>query len=120
LLINASIERRIASAHPTLLSDAILSTAPVISLTVASNPTAQCDTRSARAPAEALRIGFGTGAVGWDNHIYGALLVVFIIFLPKGMLGSLLDRARRLHRVEARPTLRSRPWCRRDVGATHG
>jgi branched-chain amino acid transport system permease protein len=44
--------------------------------------------------AEVLRIGFGTAAVGWDNLVYGALLVVFIIFLPKGILGSLLDLRR--------------------------
>jgi branched-chain amino acid transport system permease protein len=44
--------------------------------------------------AEVLRIGFGTKAVGWDNLIYGALLVAFIIFLPKGILGSVLDRVR--------------------------
>jgi branched-chain amino acid transport system permease protein len=42
--------------------------------------------------AEGLRIGFGTKAVGWDNLVYGVLLVVFIIFLPKGILGSVLDR----------------------------
>ncbi len=42
--------------------------------------------------AEGLRIGFGTKAVGWDNLVYGVLLVVFIIFLPKGILGSLLAR----------------------------
>lgn len=42
--------------------------------------------------AETLRIGFGTKAVGWDNLVYGVLLVVFIIFLPKGILGSLLER----------------------------
>jgi branched-chain amino acid transport system permease protein len=42
--------------------------------------------------AETLRIGFGTRAVGWDNLVYGVLLVLFIIFLPKGILGSLLDR----------------------------
>jgi branched-chain amino acid transport system permease protein len=42
--------------------------------------------------AETLRIGFGTGAVGWDNLIYGLLLVIFIIFLPKGILGSVLER----------------------------
>ena len=41
--------------------------------------------------AEILRIGFGTKAVGWDNLVYGVLLVLFIIFLPKGILGSLLD-----------------------------
>ena len=39
--------------------------------------------------AEALRIGFGTGAVGWDNIIYGSLLVMFIIFLPQGLVGTL-------------------------------
>jgi branched-chain amino acid transport system permease protein len=42
--------------------------------------------------AEVLRIGFGTKAVGWDNLIYGVLLVVFIIFLPKGVLGSIVER----------------------------
>jgi branched-chain amino acid transport system permease protein len=42
--------------------------------------------------AEALRIGFGTAAVGWDNLIYGALLVCFIVLLPQGILGSLLVR----------------------------
>jgi len=51
--------------------------------------------------AEVLRIGFGTKAVGWDNLIYGALLVVFIIFLPKGILGSILD----LRRKPAPPTV---------------
>lgn len=44
--------------------------------------------------AEGLRIGFGTKAVGWDNLVYGLLLVLFIIFLPKGILGSLLARIR--------------------------
>jgi branched-chain amino acid transport system permease protein len=39
---------------------------------------------------ETLRIWFGTGAVGWDNLVYGALLVLFIIFLPQGLLGSVL------------------------------
>lgn len=42
--------------------------------------------------AEGLRIGLGTKAVGWDNLIYGLLLVLFIIFLPKGVLGSILAR----------------------------
>ncbi|MBR0697030.1 branched-chain amino acid ABC transporter permease [Bradyrhizobium lablabi] len=41
--------------------------------------------------AEILRIGFGTRAVGWDNLVYGLLLVLFIIFLPKGILGSVID-----------------------------
>jgi branched-chain amino acid transport system permease protein len=57
--------------------------------------------------AEVLRIGFGTRAVGWDNLIYGALLVAFIIFLPKGILGSALDRVRagRLNRRATRTSV---------------
>jgi branched-chain amino acid transport system permease protein len=54
--------------------------------------------------AEFLRIFFGTKAVGWDNLVYGVLLVLFIIFLPKGILGSLLDRLKGA-RVKA-PTVR--------------
>jgi branched-chain amino acid transport system permease protein len=42
--------------------------------------------------AETLRIGFGANAVGWDNLVYGVLLVLFIIFLPRGILGSVLDK----------------------------
>jgi branched-chain amino acid transport system permease protein len=41
--------------------------------------------------AEVLRISFGTKAVGWDNLVYGVLLVLFIIFLPKGIVGSLME-----------------------------
>lgn len=41
--------------------------------------------------AEVLRVSFGTRAVGWDNLVYGILLVLFIVFLPKGVLGSLLE-----------------------------
>jgi branched-chain amino acid transport system permease protein len=50
--------------------------------------------------AEGLRTSFGTKAVGYDNLIYGVLLVLFIIFLPKGILGSILDRLR-LRRASA-------------------
>jgi branched-chain amino acid transport system permease protein len=39
---------------------------------------------------ETLRISFGTAAVGWDILVYGTLLVLFIIFLPQGLLGSVL------------------------------
>jgi len=39
---------------------------------------------------ETLRISFGTAAIGWDNLVYGVLLVLFIIFLPQGLLGSVL------------------------------
>jgi branched-chain amino acid transport system permease protein len=40
------------------------------------------------------RIWFGTAAIGWDNVVYGTLLVVSIIFLPLGLRGSLLARLR--------------------------
>jgi len=49
--------------------------------------------------AETLRIGFGTSAVGWDNIIYGTLLVVFIIFLPQGLVGSLQAKFARVRAV---------------------
>jgi branched-chain amino acid transport system permease protein len=52
--------------------------------------------------AEGLRIGFGTKAVGWDNLVYGVLLVVFIIFLPKGILGSVMER----FKTEPKPALK--------------
>ena len=39
--------------------------------------------------AETLRIGFGTRAVGYDNLVYGILLVIFIIYMPKGILGTI-------------------------------
>jgi branched-chain amino acid transport system permease protein len=52
--------------------------------------------------AEILRIGFGTKAVGWDNLVYGVLLVLFIIFLPKGILGSVLDRLK----TQRKPSLK--------------
>jgi len=45
--------------------------------------------------SEALRISFGPAAVGWDNLIYGLLLVIFIIFLPQGILGSIMSALRR-------------------------
>ncbi|RZN08533.1 branched-chain amino acid ABC transporter permease [Bradyrhizobium genosp. SA-3] len=51
--------------------------------------------------AESLRIGFGTKAVGWDNLVYGVLLVLFIIFLPKGILGSVLDRLKPQRKVSS-------------------
>jgi branched-chain amino acid transport system permease protein len=62
--------------------------------------------------AEILRIGFGTKAVGWDNLIYGVLLVLFIIFLPKGILGSVLDAIRNRRRSAAAPQSRAAPFGR--------
>ena len=45
---------------------------------------------------ESLRIAIGVSMVGLDTTIYGVLLVLFIIFLPKGITGAFLDwRSRR-------------------------
>jgi branched-chain amino acid transport system permease protein len=62
--------------------------------------------------AEILRVGFGTRAVGWDNLIYGVLLVLFIIFLPKGILGSLLAAIKNWRRPAAKPQSRGAPLGR--------
>ena len=45
--------------------------------------------------AETLRVIIGTSMVGLDTTIYGLMLVIFIIFLPKGILGALLERVQR-------------------------
>ena len=44
------------------------------------------------AMSEGLRLAFGNDAVGIDRLIYGALLVIFIIYLPRGVLGETLHR----------------------------
>ena len=62
--------------------------------------------------AEFLRIFFGTKAVGWDNLVYGVLLVLFIIFLPKGILGSILERFSLRRRGAAMPKSRAAPLGR--------
>lgn len=41
--------------------------------------------------AETLRISFGTEIIGLDNTIYGVMLILFIIFMPKGILGGIID-----------------------------
>ena len=45
------------------------------------------------APLKAL---FGSSALALDQAIYGLLLVVFIIYMPKGILGTAADWRRRL------------------------
>ncbi|MEQ9643000.1 MAG: branched-chain amino acid ABC transporter permease [Alphaproteobacteria bacterium] len=42
--------------------------------------------------AETLRVMIGVSMVGLDTTIYGLMLVLFIIFLPKGVLGETLAR----------------------------
>ena len=44
---------------------------------------------------ETLRIGFGLKFIGMAETIYGFLLVVFIIFLPSGIYGSIREALRR-------------------------
>jgi branched-chain amino acid transport system permease protein len=41
---------------------------------------------------ETLRISIGNRIHGLDLLIYGALLIFFIIYMPKGILGTLLER----------------------------
>lgn len=42
--------------------------------------------------AESLRTAIGTAVLGLDAAIYGVMLVLFIIFMPKGIVGKLQDR----------------------------
>jgi branched-chain amino acid transport system permease protein len=52
--------------------------------------------------SETLRVGvqsstmlnklLGTGALALDTMIYGVLLILFIIYMPKGILGTLMER----------------------------
>ena len=40
---------------------------------------------------EGLRVAFGTNFIGASNTIYGILLILFIIFMPRGIVGMLED-----------------------------
>jgi len=42
--------------------------------------------------SETLRVLVGNQFHGLDLLIYGALLILFIIYLPKGILGTVLER----------------------------
>ena len=48
---------------------------------------------------EGLRVGFGTSFIGAANTIYGILLILCIIFMPRGIVGAL----ERLGRPRPRP-----------------
>jgi len=41
---------------------------------------------------------FGNKYPALDTTIYGVMLVLFIIFMPKGILGAILDLVRRARR----------------------
>ena len=45
--------------------------------------------------AETLRVIIGVEMVGLDATIYGLMLILFIIFLPQGVLGGILERLKR-------------------------
>lgn len=45
--------------------------------------------------SESLRVAVGTSMVGLDTTIYGLMLILFIIFLPQGILGSVMAAFRR-------------------------
>ncbi len=41
---------------------------------------------------------FGSAVLALDGMIYGLLLILFIIYMPKGILGTLLEwRAKKKH-----------------------
>lgn len=52
---------------------------------------------------EILRIWFGTNFIGAANTIYGALLVVFIVFMPRGIVGLVESRLPRRRLAAAEP-----------------
>lgn len=45
--------------------------------------------------SETLKETFGSAALAFDTALYGLLLVLFIIYMPKGILGTILERRRR-------------------------
>ncbi|MBI3636164.1 MAG: branched-chain amino acid ABC transporter permease [Candidatus Rokubacteria bacterium] len=53
--------------------------------------------------SEYLRIVFGVRLIGMAETIYGLLLVIFIIFLPAGIYGSIRDLFQRARRAPTAP-----------------
>jgi branched-chain amino acid transport system permease protein len=49
---------------------------------------------------EGLRVWFGTTFIGAANTIYGLLLILFIIYMPKGILGTGTEWWRRIGKRE--------------------
>src|SRR5213079_1538416 len=47
---------------------------------------------------EGLRVAFGTNFIGAANTIYGVLLILFVIFMPRGIVGMLQNVNLRLSR----------------------
>ena len=53
--------------------------------------------------SEGLRLAIGSEVRGVDHLIYGALLILFIIYMPRGLLGETLYRLKRDERVSGHP-----------------
>ena len=51
--------------------------------------------------SESLRLLIGNQVLGVDTTVYGLLLILFIIFMPKGILGAFLDRMRSAKKPDA-------------------
>jgi branched-chain amino acid transport system permease protein len=51
---------------------------------------------------EGLRVWFGTNFIGAANTIYGILLVLCVIFMPQGVVGT-LQRMKLRRRSQAKP-----------------
>ncbi len=84
----------LAYVNPNSVSGVVVSLHIVFAVIVGGMYTALGPTVGALftiALSESLRISFGAEIIGLDNTIYGILLILFIIFLPKGILGSALE-----------------------------
>ena len=64
--------------------------------------------------SETMKEWFGSAALALDTAIYGLLLVLFIIYMPKGILGTLMEWWER--RPDAPST--SRPTPKTDAKAS--
>jgi len=52
---------------------------------------------------EGLRVGFGTSFIGAANTIYGVLLILCIIFMPRGIVGMVRGATTRRARTKTAP-----------------
>lgn len=62
---------------------------------------------------ESLRVGFGTQFVGAAPLVYGVLLVLFMLFLPRGVAGLFERRRRRTAAPASAAAAAGRPEARR-------
>jgi branched-chain amino acid transport system permease protein len=54
------------------------------------------------APLQAI---FGSAVLALDTLIYGLLLILFIIYMPKGILGTILERREKKHSPSPSPAV---------------